>query len=98
MLTGGALRSTVSKHTDLNYLFRLDESNVIDGARAGNVTRYLNDGKESSNCISRSRCLVLESRLKELMLRDQKVLRVNGDLYIGIFTSKKRMFLIFNVD
>lgn len=47
--------SLVVNHLDLNYKFDVNETRIIDGAKAGNETRYINHGSGGrDNCVAMS--------------------------------------------
>src|ERR1700719_2755729 len=91
ILSADGVARALSKYMKLNYLFTLNEEYIVDGARAGNETRYINHGNDKldqTNCVARSEYPSSCFRpCATLWLRpfggEDKL--VNGDCHIGIF-------------
>ena len=78
-----------SKHIGLNYCFELNSTIVLDAARIGNETRYLNHSKDG-NCESRGslQTSLIDSYWQSVITHPCISVRlVNGEHRIGLFAG-----------
>jgi hypothetical protein len=70
--------SLVVNHLNLNYKFDLNRTRILDGARVGNETRYINHGSGGrDNCAATSKLVYL--LIVETSQKDHCVNRLNSE-------------------
>ncbi|TFK32709.1 hypothetical protein BDQ12DRAFT_478786 [Crucibulum laeve] len=72
------ITDALAKHTHLNYCFDVNSSIVVDSAKAGNETRYLNHSNEP-NCDAQ---IWLVNGLHRLILSTTKRVKEGGELFL----------------
>ncbi|KAF7314312.1 Pre-mRNA splicing factor [Mycena kentingensis (nom. inval.)] len=65
-------REAISLHRNRNYVFQLNTSLAIDGAHAGNTSRYINHTDKNPNCTAQIKLVNGQHRIGIYALRDLK--------------------------
>ncbi|KAF8639104.1 hypothetical protein AX17_001747, partial [Amanita inopinata Kibby_2008] len=63
-------RDHLSRHRGRNYVFSLNPTLSIDGAHAGNVTRYINHSGSDANCFAKIQLVNGEHRIGIMAAKD----------------------------